>query len=86
MSPDVSKDEQDKEITEILNIEPISQIEKNRVDYLDSMDFEIDSYEEDRYVDEDEYKTKWNLGLILDYLLCTAAAIAVLYALVTYIG
>ena len=86
LSPDVREDEQDKEITEILNIEPMSQIEKNRVDHLDSVDFEVDCYEEDRYVDEDEYKTKWNLGLILDYLLCAAAAIVILYTLVTYIG
>ena len=76
----------EKEIVETLNIEPESQIEKNRVDFLDGFDYEIDSYDEDRYVDEDEYKTKWDLGLILDYLLCTAAAIVVLYTLVTYIG
>ena len=86
LSPDVREDEQDKEITEILNIEPMSQIEKNRVEHLDSFDYEIDGYEEDRYIDDEEYKTKWNLGLILDYLLCAAAAIVVLYTMVTYIG
>ena len=86
LSPDVREDEQNKEITEILNIEPMSQIEKNRVDHLDSMDFEIDSYEEDRYVDEDEYAEKWNMHLILQCLLCTAAAITAIYIVVTCIG
>lgn len=75
----------EKEITETLNIEPESQIEKNRVEFLDGFDYEIDGYEDDRYVDEDEYKTKWNLGLILDYLLCAAAVIVAFYIWVTYI-
>ena len=71
-------------IENTVNTEPSSQIEKNRVDYLDGFDYEIDGYEEDRYVDEDEYKNKWNLGLILDYLFFTTLGIVLVNALFTY--
>ena len=72
-------------VEKITNIEPESQIEKNRVETLDSFDYEIDAYEEDRYVDEDEYPTNWNLGLILNILLCIATGIAVIGVMITYL-
>lgn len=72
-------------IVMVTNVQPESQIEKNRVDMLDGFDYEIDAYEEDRYVDEDEYPTKWNFGLILDCLLCGMVAIVVLGVMITYL-
>lgn len=71
-------------IEKITSIQPESQIEKNRVDMLDGFDYEIDAYEEDKYVDEDEYDTKWNLGLVLDCLMCATVAIAIIGVLIIY--